>query len=64
MDKPLDVAAMMYVAEVYRVVDLYEPRAKVKDVKYTGVDNEGNMQFRCDREFDHSICGDRLAKDL
>ncbi|WP_422447790.1 hypothetical protein [Thermoanaerobacterium sp. DL9XJH110] len=46
LDKPLDTAVALYVAEVYRLVADYEPRATVKEVKFTGVDDEGNMQFR------------------
>lgn len=45
-DKPADVAAALYVAEVHRVVSDYEPRAKVKEVKLISVDNEGSMQFK------------------
>lgn len=46
IDRPADVAAALYVAEVYQVVGDYEPRAALQDVQFTGVDEEGNMQFR------------------
>jgi phage baseplate assembly protein W len=46
LDKPAETAAAQYIAEVYRVVSLYEPRAMVKDVRFTGVDTDGNMQFQ------------------
>lgn len=46
LDKPVDVAAALYIAEVYRVVSEYEPRATVKEVLFSGVDNEGHMQFK------------------
>jgi len=46
LDKPPDVAAAMYTAEVYALITDYEPRAKVKEVKYLGTDYSGNMQFR------------------
>lgn len=46
LDKPADVAAALYTAEVYRVVSEYEPRATVKEVTYLGVDDEGRMQFK------------------
>lgn len=45
-DKPVDVAAALYAAEVYRVVSDYEPRAKVKKVNLLSVDDEGLMQFK------------------
>ena len=46
VDKPLEEAVMIYTAEIYRVVELYEPRATVKSVNFTGLDDDGNMQFR------------------
>ena len=46
LDKPLETAVMLYTAEIYRVVELYEPRAAVGKVEFTGVDTDGNMQFR------------------
>lgn len=46
VDKTHDVSAALYVAEVFRVVGEYEPRATVKEVKYVGVDDNGNMQFK------------------
>lgn len=45
-DKPADEAASLYVAEVYRLVDDYEPRAEVKEVKLIGVNSDGEMDFR------------------
>jgi phage baseplate assembly protein W len=44
LDKPAPVASTLYIAEVFRVVGQYEPRAKVQEVRFIGVDNEGNMQ--------------------
>lgn len=46
LDKPVEAAAALYAAEVYRVIALYEPRATVTDVKLLGVSDEGNMQFQ------------------
>lgn len=46
LDKPADVAAALYTAEVYRMVAEYEPRATVKEVIYLGVDSDGHMQFK------------------
>ena len=46
LDQPLDIAVARYTSEVYRLVADYEPRAKVKEVAFTGLDDEGNMQFK------------------
>lgn len=46
MDKPLDTAEAIYTSEVFRVVNEYEPRADIKEVKFIGVDENGNMQFK------------------
>lgn len=46
IDLPVDLASAKYIAEVYRIVPLYEPRANVIEVKYLGVDTDGQMQFR------------------
>jgi len=46
LDKPADVAAALYIAEIYRLISDYEPRATVKEVQITGINDEGNMQFR------------------
>ncbi len=46
VDRPLNEAAMLYTAEIYRVIELYEPRVTVEKVKFTEVDDEGNMQFQ------------------
>lgn len=45
VDKPLNEAVMIYTAEIYRVVELYEPRATVKSVSFSGLDDDGNMDF-------------------
>lgn len=46
LDKPLNIAVSQYISEVYRIISEYEPRANVKNVKFIGVDDEGNMQFK------------------
>lgn len=46
IDKPLQEASALYTSEIFRVVDLYEPRATVRSIKHTGTDEEGNMQFK------------------
>jgi phage baseplate assembly protein W len=46
IDKPKDIAAAYYTSEVFRVVQEYEPRATVKEVQLTKVDENGNMQFK------------------
>lgn len=45
-DKPSDKASAMYISEIYRLVADYEPRAIIKDVKYFGVDKDGQMQHQ------------------
>lgn len=42
LDKPADVAASLYAAEVYRIVEEYEPRARVKEVRFHGI-VDGNI---------------------
>lgn len=46
LDKPVDIASAQYISEVYRVIQDYEPRAEIEEIKLIGVDNEGNMQFK------------------
>jgi len=46
LDMPLKKAQAVYISEVYRVIDLYEPRASVKSVKFSGIDEEEGMQFQ------------------
>lgn len=46
LDKPQDVAVAAYTAEVYRLVSEYEPRARVKEVQFVGINDEGNMEFK------------------
>ena len=46
LDKPVEIASTQYISEVYRVIQEYEPRVTVRAVKFTGVDTEGNMQFK------------------
>lgn len=46
LDLPMDKSINKYISEVYRVIADYEPRAQVKEVKFTGIDDEGNMQFK------------------
>lgn len=45
-DKPQEEAFALYSAEVYRVVSTFEPRAKVKDVVFLGIDQEGNIKSK------------------
>jgi len=44
-DKPKDIAAALYSAEVFRLISDYEPRATVKSVNYIDIDDDGNMSF-------------------
>jgi phage baseplate assembly protein W len=46
LDKPLEIASAQYLSEVIRVIQDYEPRATVNELKFTGVDVDGNMQFK------------------
>lgn len=46
LDKPYNTAAALYVSEVYKIVSAYEPRAEVKDVKISSIDNDGNIGFK------------------
>ncbi len=46
LDMPAKKASAKFIAELYRIVPLYEPRAKVKSVSYLGVDRDGNIQHR------------------
>lgn len=46
LDKPYDTASALYISEVYRIISTYEPRAEVKNVKVSGIDNEGNIGFK------------------
>ena len=46
LDKPINVLAAGYIAEVYRLVEDYESRAKVESVKFIGADDNGNAQFK------------------
>lgn len=46
LDKPLEAAASIYISEAYRVLETHEPRVIVQEVKFSSVDNEGNMHFK------------------
>lgn len=46
IDKPLQEAVASYTSEIYRVVELYEPRATVKSVEFITSDSDGNLQFK------------------
>lgn len=46
LDKTLNDAAALYTAEIYRLIEDYEPRATLKDVAFLGIDDEGNLQFK------------------
>lgn len=51
LDKPMDEAIAMYTAEIYRLVETYEPYAKVISVTPTGIFN-GDIQFKVVVEID------------
>ena len=45
LDKPATQAKALYISEIYRMINTYEPRAKVKQVDFVEL-NDGNMQFK------------------
>lgn len=46
IDKPKDVAIALAAAEIHELIAQREPRAKIIDVLYTGLDKNENMQFK------------------
>ncbi len=46
IEKPYDDAVALFISEVYRLVDTYEPNATVESVTPIGVDEEGNINFK------------------
>lgn len=42
-DKPAGIAAALYAAEVYRLIQDYQPDVIIKSVTYNGIDSEGNV---------------------
>lgn len=46
LDQPPDIAIAMYTAEIYRLVEDYEPNAKVTNVIPIGINDEGHIDFK------------------
>lgn len=46
IDKPTDKSIAETIAEIYDLIQTREPRAKLKEVQYIGLDEQGNMQFK------------------
>jgi phage baseplate assembly protein W len=46
LDKPLEDAVALYTAEIYRLIETYEPSAMVRSVTFAGVDSEGNITLK------------------
>jgi hypothetical protein len=46
LGRPLPEAIAIAAAEIYDVISSHESRATVRDVEFTGVDDDGNLQFR------------------
>lgn len=46
LDKPCNIAASEYISNIFTLIPKFEPRATVKEVNFTGMDTEGNMQFK------------------
>lgn len=43
LDKPLAIAAAMYTADVYRLIQEYEPGVRVKSVKVNSITSDGEI---------------------
>ncbi len=43
VDKPLQIAKALYVADIYRLIQDYQPDVTVKEVTINSIDNEGNI---------------------
>lgn len=43
---PKDDAVALYTAEVYRLIETYQPNVQVVSVDFIGIDQEGNMDFK------------------
>ncbi|RCX20873.1 hypothetical protein DFR58_10175 [Anaerobacterium chartisolvens] len=46
IDMPLDRAIAETTAEIYDLISSREPRAELIEVLHTGIDEDGNMQFK------------------
>lgn len=46
VDMPPQEAVTFIIAQIYKVIDEREPRAKVVDVNFLGVSDDGNMDFK------------------
>ncbi|WP_069997746.1 hypothetical protein [Cellulosilyticum sp. I15G10I2] len=46
LDMPFDDAVALYVAEVYRLIETYEPNATVQSVTPIGLDSFGNISLK------------------
>ncbi|WP_040948480.1 hypothetical protein [Gorillibacterium massiliense] len=45
VDMPEPVAVPYVIAQIFSIVDEREPRAKVKDVTYSGISDDGSLIF-------------------
>jgi phage baseplate assembly protein W len=46
LDKPSEEAAVEYTSQVHNMISTFEPRAETQEVNYTGIDENGNMEFK------------------
>jgi hypothetical protein len=44
LDKPFSVAAALYAADIYRLIQEYQPDVVIKDVQIKGIDPGGNIE--------------------
>lgn len=43
LDKPFQAAKSLYVADIYRLIQDYQPDVTIKEVAVKSIDNEGNI---------------------
>lgn len=44
LDKPFSIASALYIADIYRLIQEYEPGVVVKSVQITKIDPGGNIE--------------------
>lgn len=46
LDRPAEESAALYVSEVYRLIETYEPRARIISVMPTGINASGQINIK------------------
>lgn len=46
LDKPAESAQALYIAEIYRLIETYEPNAALKDVKLLSINPDGQIEVK------------------